>query len=345
MGEVDEVQEWTKVDIEALKEKMAIMMEAVMSMKKMMEVNATVVAVTSAVAEVDPTPPSSLNQINHAILDMVGQRGKELGSTGGPHFVQVQNKHSFPPYGLAPNHTPPNATHTPNKDVDSSAPIPIESQQPQTDHAHVSQPMGETHEIPHHNLTNFEPRLGYATEEQAIGGVPLPNTLEIPQFLPQPQSLHFAAGRIPLAMAEKGKLDHIEERLRVVEGGGSYAFADMSELCLVSGIAITSKFKVPDFNKYKGTTCLKNHLKMYCKKMRAYTKDGKLLMHFFQESLTGAAVTWYTNQKPSRIYSSKDLRVAFIRQYQYNSDMALDRTQLQNMCKREHKSFKGYAQR
>ncbi|KAH1265233.1 hypothetical protein GmHk_01G000980 [Glycine max] len=205
MAEVDEVQERIKADLEAMKEKMVTMMEAMMSMKKIMEVNAATVAATSAVAEVDPTPPSSLNQINHAILDMVGQRGKELGSTGGPHFVQVQNKHSFPPYGLAPNHTPPNATHTPNKDVDSSAPIPIESQQPQTDHAHVSQPMGETHEIPHHNLTNFEPRLGYATEEQAIGGVPLPNTLEIPQFLPQPQSLHFAAGRIPLAMAEKGK--------------------------------------------------------------------------------------------------------------------------------------------
>ena len=102
MGEVDEVQEWTKVDIEALKEKMAIMMEAVMSMKKMMEVNATVVAVTSAVAEVDPTPPSGLNQISHPTSDMVGQGGKELGSTSGPHFVQVQNNHAFPPYGLPP---------------------------------------------------------------------------------------------------------------------------------------------------------------------------------------------------------------------------------------------------
>ena len=35
----------------------------------------------------------------------------------------------------------------------------------------------------------------------------------------------------------------------------------------------------------------------------------------------------------------------FIRQYQYNTDMAPDRTQLQNMCKKEHESFKEYAQR
>ena len=37
--------------------------------------------------------------------------------------------------------------------------------------------------------------------------------------------------------------------------------------------------------------------------------------------------------------------VAFVRQCQYNSDMAPDRMQLQNMCKKGHESFKEYAQR
>ena len=37
--------------------------------------------------------------------------------------------------------------------------------------------------------------------------------------------------------------------------------------------------------------------------------------------------------------------VAFIRKYQYNTNMAPDRTQLQNMIKREHKSFNEYAKR
>jgi len=133
-------------------------------------------------------------------------------------------------------------------------------------------------------------------------------------------------------MVERGKFNHIEEMLRVIEGGGDYAFADMVELCLMSGVVIPLKFKVPDFDKYKETTCSKNHLKMYCRKMGAYAKDGKLLMHFFQESLTGAAVTWYTNLEPSQVHSWKDLMVAFIKEYQYNSDMALDRMQLQNMC-------------
>jgi len=62
---------------------------------------------------------------------MVGQEGKALGSTGGPHFVQVQSKHSFPPYGLPPNYTPPNVAHTPDENIDNSTPILIEGQQPQ----------------------------------------------------------------------------------------------------------------------------------------------------------------------------------------------------------------------
>ena len=108
---------------------------------------------------------------------------------------------------------------------------------------------------------------------------------------------------------------------------------------------VIPKFKVLDFDKYKGATCLKNHLKMYCQKMGEYAKDEELLIHSFQESLTGVAVTWYTSLEPSRVHSWKDLMVAFVRQYQYNFDMVLDRMQLQNICKKGDGSFKEYAQR
>ena len=70
-------------------------------------------------------------------------------------------------------------------------------------------------------------------------------------------------------MVEREKLDHIEERLRAIEGGGDYAFADIEELSLVPNVVIPPKSKVPDFDKYKGTTCPKNHLKMYSRKMGA----------------------------------------------------------------------------
>ena len=163
--------------MDAMKEQMTTMMEAMMSMKKIMEANAVAVAATRAITKVNLMPPSGLNQMNHPTSARVG---KDLGSTGDPHYAQIQNKHAFPPYGLPPNYTPPNVAYIPNEDVNNSAPILIESRQPQTDHAYVSQTMGETHEIPHHNLADFEPCLGYATEGQAVGGIPLQNPLEGP---------------------------------------------------------------------------------------------------------------------------------------------------------------------
>ena len=144
-------------------------------------------------------------------------------------------------------------------------------------------------------------------------------------------------------MAEVGKLDHLEERLRAIEGGEDYAFTNLEELFLVPNIITPPKFKVSDFDKYKGTTCPKNHLKMYCRKMGAYAKDEELLIHSFQESLTGVAVTWYTNLEPSRVHSWKDLWLPSLGSV---GIMASDRMQQQNMCKkRGHGSFKEYAQR
>jgi len=102
----------------------------------------------------------------------------------------------------------------------------------------------------------------------------------------------------------------------------------MTDLCLVPDVVIPPKFKVPYFDRYKGTTCPKNHLKMYCWKMGTYSRDEKLLMYFFRDSLARAAVIWYTNWEASRVRSWKDLITAFIRQYQYNIDMAPNRTQL-----------------
>ena len=117
----------------------------------------------------------------------------------------------------------------------------------------------------------------------------------------------------------------------------------MSKLCLVPDVVIPSKFRVPEFHKYKGTIFPKNHLKMYCRKMGAYAKDEKLLMHFFQKSLVMVAIIWYTNMEPSRVRSWKDLMDAFIRQYQYIFGITPDRMQLQNMCKRDNELFKEYA--
>lgn len=68
--------------------------------------------------------------------------------------------------------------------------------------------------------------------------------------------------------------------MKVIEGSNAFDL-DLVDTCLVLSIKIFVKFKVPDFKKYKGDSCLRTHLRSYCRKMVAYSVDEKLLMHFF----------------------------------------------------------------
>ena len=62
----------------------------------------------------------------------------------------------------------------------------------------------------------------------------------------------------------KQKLDVFEERLRAIEGTDVYGNIDVTQLCLVPDLIIPTKFKVPEFDKYDGSSCPKSHLIMYC---------------------------------------------------------------------------------
>ena len=61
MVEIEEVQEQIKADMEAMKDQMTSMMEAMLSINRMMESNAVAVSATNATAEADSTHPSVIN--------------------------------------------------------------------------------------------------------------------------------------------------------------------------------------------------------------------------------------------------------------------------------------------
>ena len=72
-----------------MKEQMTMMMEAMMSMRKMMEVNiATTIAASTAI-EKDSIHPPDFNQKGRPVLNVAGQGGKAMMNAYGPHYVQV----------------------------------------------------------------------------------------------------------------------------------------------------------------------------------------------------------------------------------------------------------------
>ncbi|XP_050875847.1 uncharacterized protein LOC127079503 [Lathyrus oleraceus] len=106
------------------------------------------------------------------------------------------------------------------------------------------------------------------------------------------------------------------------------------ELCLVPNVKILMKFKVPDFEKYKGNSCPLSHLVMHARKMSTHTANDQLLIHYFQDSLSGAALKWYMGLDSGSVRTFNDLSEAFVRKYKYNMDMAPDKDQLRAMSQK-----------
>ncbi|KAL4323422.1 hypothetical protein GQ457_11G023280 [Hibiscus cannabinus] len=130
-----------------------------------------------------------------------------------------------------------------------------------------------------------------------------------------------------------------------IRNAGTLGGIDARELSLVNDLVIPPKFKVPEFEKFTGTTCPSAHLTMNCQKMSLYLDNEKLLIHYFQDSLVGSAARWYTQLSRAHIKTWRDLSKAFLEKYKHISDMVPSRTILQTMEQKTNESFHQYAQR
>ena len=83
------------------------------------------------------------------------------------------------------------------------------------------------------------------------------------------------------------KVDDLQEKYETMNRemlsllGKEVSKKDVYDLCLVPNVQIPHKFKLPDFEKYKGTSCPKDHLTMYVRKMSTYSNDHQVLIHYF----------------------------------------------------------------
>lgn len=161
-------------------------------------------------------------------------------------------------------------------------------------------------------------------------------------FSPKATSIYDAFG--PPANEVEKKVKSIEDKLKSVESIDTLGL-DAVEMCLVPNIVIPAKFKIPDFEKYKGASDPRSHIRANCHKMTAYSYNDRLLMHFFQNSLSGASLDWYMQLEGTHIRTWREMEEAFLKHYQYNTYMAPNRMQLQNLTQKSEETFKEYAQR
>ncbi|XP_027150335.1 uncharacterized protein LOC113777204 [Coffea eugenioides] len=141
------------------------------------------------------------------------------------------------------------------------------------------------------------------------------------------------------------QLDRFEEFIRKSQGLNKQGGLDYSELCLFPDMQLPMGFKTPKFSKYDGTGNPKTHPRMFANKLGKPINDENLPVRLFPESLEGDALDWYSNLKPEDMRTWVDLSTAFVRQYEYNCELAPMRATLEGTKRKPSEDHKTCARR
>ncbi|KAL5180760.1 hypothetical protein HKD37_01G001830 [Glycine soja] len=170
ISDIEQVQGHMKGDMKAMKEHMTMMMEAMISMRKMMEVNIVSIAAASASTERDPTHSPGFNQESH-------WRRRSRADLLFHHMVCLPIIHCPLLY----------MSLVRISRINNLNPITL-------------MPMSLDH-----TLTSIRVYLRNTIEGHSFSGIPVPNALGVPQYRPPSQPLHFRIGGGPPTVVEKEK--------------------------------------------------------------------------------------------------------------------------------------------
>ncbi|XP_070022861.1 uncharacterized protein [Nicotiana sylvestris] len=164
---------------------------------------------------------------------------------------------------------------------------------------------------------------------------------QTPQYESPVENEKLATTVEPDEMSRKMKI--LEQNVKNIQGLGGQKSVSFSDLFMFPHIHLPRGFKTPKFEKYDGHGDPIAHLKRYCNQLRGAGGKEELLMAYFRESLVGVASEWFIDQDISHWHVWDDMAQAFIKQFQYNIDIAPDRNSFSNMKKKPTKSFREYA--
>ncbi|XP_070010454.1 uncharacterized protein [Nicotiana sylvestris] len=141
------------------------------------------------------------------------------------------------------------------------------------------------------------------------------------------------------------RLKGIEQSLKNKQRRGTQGSMAYKELSVSPDVRLPAGFKVPRFNLYDGCRDLIVHLRDYCSEMRNVGEKDDLLMEYFSENLTGAALEWHNRQDVGKWPTLGDKAQDFVRYFQYISAVTPDRSSLSKMEKKPEESFREFGLR
>ncbi|KAI4373036.1 hypothetical protein MLD38_011205 [Melastoma candidum] len=142
---------------------------------------------------------------------------------------------------------------------------------------------------------------------------------------------------------EACRMVRMEERFNAIQGqrGHNWEYANYH----VPQIQVSSKFKMPKFEKFRGNGCPELHLKHFCHKMAVYPVDDKFRIAMFQESLAESARQSYYTKDVSQYATFRELALDFLNYYSSNVEMTPTISDLRKLKMYRSEDIKQFAYR
>lgn len=119
----------------------------------------------------------------------------------------------------------------------------------------------------------------------------------------------------------------------------------MKGLTIFPEVFNPEKFKMPDIDKYDGTGCPKTHLQLFFSNVGSMGLTQKQMAQIFPRTLSGAAGRWFAQIEKSTLKSWDDIANAFVKQYNYNTQMEVTRRRLEMTRQRPNERFTDFLAR
>ncbi|XP_070034439.1 uncharacterized protein [Nicotiana tomentosiformis] len=177
----------------------------------------------------------------------------------------------------------------------------------------------------------FQPEITYVTPYSFTQPLQYDFSVEQEKVLTNPEQEEMAR-----------EMKSLEQSLKNMQGLSGQKSVSYSDMCMFPHIHLPTGFKTPKFEKYDGHRDSIAHLKQYCNQLWGAGGKKELLMAYFGESLIRIASEWYRDQEITHWHVWDDLARDFIRQFQYNMDIAPDRNSVTNLKKKTAESFREY---
>ncbi|XP_077239737.1 uncharacterized protein LOC143880643 [Tasmannia lanceolata] len=152
---------------------------------------------------------------------------------------------------------------------------------------------------------------------------------------------------VPPVNKENELFDKYEKMARDIESmkvQASKGF-DISEFLMSPNAVFPPKFKAPDYDKYDGTGCPRNHVRWFITLSQQHGLSREQMAHLFPMSLIGVAKRWFLRLKPEEIRTLEEISNRFVEQFSMEEGIEVTKRDLKLLKQNPQETFTSFIRR